>query len=141
MTAFNEIGAPERREYRLHLCRPVSNCWPGSRTVNRCYLFATGAFAFAIERRATEPHLAEMVRLLLTPLLMMTQAFLMVESARIDSAGHSNLIRQSVYETLVSLRKPSSGFGLPKRTLIRWLLSLLIMKPAVSWRFRTHRLK
>jgi alkaline phosphatase len=103
MTAFNEIGALERlgsTDYTFVQTREQLLAWqPDGKPL--LGLFATGAFAFAVERRATEPHLAEMVQVALNALANDDAGFfLMVESARIDSAGHSNLIRQSVYETL-----------------------------------------
>lgn len=104
LTVFNQTKAGDRlNETNYHLVqnRDQLLAWDPKSTDDLLGLFAGSTMSYEVDRPATEPNLAEMVRVALQTLANRDGGFfLMVEGARIDSAGHANDLRRSVYETL-----------------------------------------
>lgn len=103
-SVYNQIKAAERLPetgYRLVQTADQLREWDASSGEKLLGLFASGAMAYAVERPATEPSVAEMLQVALDALSGGENGFfLMLENDRIDGAGHANDLRRSVYDTL-----------------------------------------
>lgn len=103
-SVFQAIRGPERladTPYTLITTRDELLAWDTKSGGPLLGLFASGTMTYEVDRPASEPHIAEMVRVALEILAESEEGFfLMVEGSRIDHASHANDLRRAVFEAL-----------------------------------------
>src|SRR5690625_3635389 len=104
MGVFNDINGPQRlaSETNYHLIQTRDELLQRDTSSDKSLLgfFASGKMAYAVDRPASQPTLAEMAKVAIETLDNRgTGFFLMIEDDRMDTASHSNDLRRLAYQS------------------------------------------